>query len=121
MGDVFTGGLSVGAIPEEVIGVAERGGGGFGEPKDDAEVVMIACVLSVGGLDPERVRVGKALFDIRPEPGLSEAVGEDLEKEAAEDPLPRWGGPEITESQGAPTDCFKYEAAEEVMAILTAE
>ena len=121
MGDVCTIGLGVDAIPEEVIGGAERGGGGFGEQKDDAEVVIVACVMSVGGLDLERVRLGKALFDIKPESGLSEAVDEDLEKEAAEEPRPRWGGPEITESLGAPTDCIKYEAAEEVMAILAAE
>ena len=84
MGDVFTAGFGVDAIPEEVIGVVERGGGSFGGQNDGAEVVMVACALNVGGLDLERVRVGQELFDIKPD-----GIGEDLETGAAEEPRPR--------------------------------
>ena len=81
MGDAFTAGSGVDAIPVEVIGVAKRGGGSFGGQNDGAEVVIVESALNVGGLDLERERVGQELFDINPD-----GVDEDLEKGAAEEP-----------------------------------
>ena len=117
LGDAFTAGFGGDAIPVVVVGVAERGGGSFGGQSDGAEVVMVDCALNVGGLDLERERVGHELFHIKP----VGAVDEDLEKGAAEEPLPRWGGPEIRESLGELPGCTKNEEAEDVMAIFAAE
>ena len=54
----------------------------MGELNDDAEVVIDARALTVGGLDLERVRGIRQLFGINPEPSVREVADGDFVKEA---------------------------------------